>query len=55
MAALTYKCCHNYQYLFWAIVILITWCDQVLMKDPVITADGHTYERAAMQTWLARH
>ncbi|KAL0028774.1 hypothetical protein WJX79_006642 [Trebouxia sp. C0005] len=28
---------------------------QVLMKDPVIAADGHTYERAAMQSWLALH
>lgn len=25
---------------------------QVLMKDPVIAADGHTYERIAMQQWL---
>ena len=22
------------------------------MDDPVIAADGHTYEKAAMQTWL---
>ena len=25
------------------------------MKDPVIAADGHTYERAAMQSWLVLH
>jgi len=55
MAASTYKCCHKHQYLFWAIVTLIIWRDQVLMKDPVIAADGHTYERAAMQSWLALH
>ena len=23
-------------------------------RDPVIAADGHTYERAAMQSWLQR-
>ena len=25
---------------------------QVLMLDPVIAADGHTYERQALQAWL---
>ncbi len=25
------------------------------MVDPIIAADGHTYERAAMQSWLKRH
>ena len=25
-----------------------------LMTDPVVTADGHTYERAAIQKWLER-
>ena len=30
-------------------------CDmQVLMVDPVIAADGHTYERAAMRRVLQR-
>ena len=29
--------------------------EQVLMTDPVIAADGHTYERAAMQKWLKEH
>ena len=28
---------------------------QVLMKDPVIAADGHSYERHAMQEWLLHH
>ncbi|KAL0037732.1 hypothetical protein WJX77_009967 [Trebouxia sp. C0004] len=28
---------------------------QVVMNDPVIAADGHTYERAAMQSWLELH
>lgn len=28
---------------------------QVMMTDPVIAADGHTYERTAMQTWLQSH
>ncbi len=55
MAAFAQKCSHNHQYLFWVIVTLPTWRDQVLMKDPVIAADGHTYERAAMQSWLAIH
>lgn len=27
----------------------------VCMQDPVMAADGHTYERQAIQTWLARH
>ena len=25
------------------------------MNDPVIAADGHTYEKVAMQTWLEQH
>ena len=25
---------------------------QVAMRDPVIAADGHTYERTAIQHWL---
>ena len=25
---------------------------QVMLVDPVIAADGHTYERAAFQDWL---
>ena len=25
---------------------------QIIMVDPVIAADGHTYERAAFQDWL---
>ena len=24
------------------------------MRDPVVAADGHTYERAAMVRWLAK-
>ena len=27
----------------------------VMMRDPVITADGHTYERAAIEEWLEAH
>ncbi len=27
---------------------------QGLMKDPVVAADGQTYERAAIQEWLDR-
>ncbi len=30
-------------------------CLQVLMVEPVIAADGHTYEKAAIQTWLQQH
>ena len=26
-----------------------------VMADPVSTADGHTFERAAIATWLAGH
>ena len=25
------------------------------MRDPVIAADGHSYERAALEGWLAQH
>ena len=25
------------------------------MRDPVCTADGHTYERAAIESWFARN
>ena len=28
---------------------------QVVMRDPVIAADGHTYERRAMEAWLLHH
>ena len=27
-------------------------CIQVAMMDPMIAADGHTYERTAIQHWL---
>ena len=25
------------------------------MKEPVVAADGHTYERSAIETWLAEN
>jgi SUMO ligase MMS21 Smc5/6 complex component len=25
-----------------------------IMEDPVIAADGHTYERSAIQEWIER-
>ena len=25
------------------------------MQEPVIAADGHTYEQAAMKAWLQQH
>lgn len=28
---------------------------QEIMRDPVITADGHSYERTAIETWLRHH
>ena len=28
---------------------------QVMMTDPVVAADGHTYERAAIAAWLQNH
>lgn len=30
-------------------------CVQGVMKDPVIAGDGHTYERAAVASWLQQH
>jgi hypothetical protein len=30
-------------------------CLQVVMVEPVIAADGHTYERAALEEWLLQH
>ena len=27
---------------------------QDIMTDPVVTTDGHTYERAAIQNWFKR-
>ena len=26
-----------------------------IMRDPVIAADGHTYERSAIEQWLETH
>ena len=28
---------------------------QELMEDPVVTSDGHTYERGAVTMWLEQH
>ncbi|XVE77150.1 hypothetical protein DITRI_Ditri13aG0038300 [Diplodiscus trichospermus] len=28
---------------------------QVVMTDPIVAADGHTYEASALQEWLANH
>jgi hypothetical protein len=28
---------------------------QAVLVDPVIAADGHTYERSAMEQWIAAH
>ena len=28
---------------------------QALLIDPVVAADGHTYERQALQAWLQHH
>ena len=28
---------------------------QVLLVEPVIAADGHTYEKSAMEHWLGQH
>ena len=30
-------------------------CLQVVMVEPVIAADGHTYERVALEEWLLEH
>ena len=32
-----------------------TLAAQVKMTHPVIAADGHTYERAAIELWLKQH
>lgn len=29
-------------------------CLQELFSDPVVAADGHTYERCAIEAWLER-
>lgn len=50
--------------LFWSArqVLLAKWYCltlfdfvQMLMVEPVIAADGHTYEKTAMQEWLRQH
>ena len=28
---------------------------QELLRDPVLTVDGHTYERSAIEQWLGEH
>ena len=28
---------------------------QVMMRQPVIAADGYSYERAALEAWLLQH
>ena len=30
-------------------------CTQAKMADPVIAADGHSYERGAIEVWLQKH
>ena len=35
--------------------LLICPINQVIMQDPVIACDGHTYERRAIQLWFASH
>eukprot|EP00966_Prymnesium_polylepis_P316020 7301632-Prymnesium_polylepis.1 len=30
-------------------------CDPQLLEDPVLTADGQTYERSAIARWLETH
>lgn len=30
-------------------------CDQELMRDPVVCADGHSYERSVIEAWLQKH
>ena len=30
-------------------------CIQALMVEPMIAADGHTYEDSAIKTWLQQH
>ena len=31
------------------------WCMQVMMIRPVIAADGYTYEKQAIVSWLHNH
>ncbi|MEW5309517.1 MAG: hypothetical protein WDW38_001402 [Sanguina aurantia] len=35
--------------------LLLCPITQEVMRDPVIAADGHCYERAAIASWLAGH
>ena len=42
----------------WYLVVHLVTCmpmAQGLMRDPVIAADGHSYERTALEAWLAHH
>ena len=38
-------------------VMTVIWiaCMQALMVEPMIAADGHTYEKSAIQIWLQQH
>ena len=35
--------------------ILAIFMLQAMMVDPVIAADGHSYERKAIEAWLQQH
>ena len=42
----------------WCLILHLITCmpmAQGLMRDPVIAADGHSYERTALEAWLAHH
>ena len=41
--------------LSWRTSIEAVGCLQALMVEPVIAADGHTYEKAAIETWLQQN
>lgn len=37
------------------LVRILVACMQDVMKDPVMAGDGYTYERLAIESWLANH
>ncbi len=39
--------------LFWRTRLF--WRAQEIMRDPVVCADGYSYERGAIEEWLAGH
>ena len=39
----------------WEMIELVCPISLEVMKDPVITPDGHTFDRAPLEQWLSTH